>query len=81
MKTIAILAGDGIGPEITAQAVAVLKALEPAGVKLALQEAAVGGAAYDAAGDPLPDATFALARESDAILFGSVGGPQYDALP
>ncbi|MGB8436115.1 MAG: 3-isopropylmalate dehydrogenase [Burkholderiales bacterium] len=81
MKKIAILPGDGIGPEITAQAVAVLKALEPGGVKLAMEEAPVGGAAYDAAGDPLPDATLKLAKAVDAILFGSVGGPQYDTLP
>lgn len=81
MKKIAILSGDGIGPEITAQAVAVLNALERTGVKLAMQEAPVGGAAYDAAGDPLPASTLALAGEADAILFGSVGGPQYDALP
>ena len=81
MKKIAILPGDGIGPEITAQAVAVLRALEPSGVKLAMEEAPVGGAAYDAAGDPLPDATLKLAKAADAILFGSVGGPQYDALP
>ncbi len=81
MKKIAILPGDGIGPEITAQAVAVLRALEPGGVKLAMEEAPVGGAAYDATGDPLPDATLKLAKAADAILFGSVGGPKYDALP
>ncbi len=81
MKKIAILPGDGIGPEITAQAVAVLKALGRGGVTLAMEEAPVGGAAFDAAGDPLPDATLRLAKEADAILFGSVGGPQYDSLP
>jgi 3-isopropylmalate dehydrogenase len=81
LKKIAILPGDGIGPEITAQAVAVLKALVPSGVKLAMEEAPVGGAAYDATGDPLPDATLQLAKAADAILFGSVGGPQYDTLP
>jgi len=81
VKKIAILPGDGIGPEITAQAVAVLRALEAGGVKLAMEEAPVGGAAYDATGDPLPDATLKLAKAADAILFGSVGGPKYDALP
>jgi len=81
VKKIAILAGDGIGPEITAQAVNVLRALERDGLKLAMHEAPVGGAAYDATGDPLPDTTLTLAKEADAILFGSVGGPQYDALP
>ena len=78
---IAVLPGDGIGPEIIAQALKVLRALEKRGLKLEAEQAAVGGCAYDAAGDPLPAATLKLAREADAILFGSVGGPQYDALP
>jgi 3-isopropylmalate dehydrogenase len=78
---IAILPGDGIGPEIMAQAVRVLDALKADGLKLETQEAPVGGAGHDAAGDPLPPATLALARESDAILFGAVGGPKYDTLP
>jgi len=76
---IAVLPGDGIGPEIVAQAVKVLKALARKGLEL--EEALVGGAGYDAAGDPLPAPTLALARTADAILFGSVGGPQYDQLP
>jgi 3-isopropylmalate dehydrogenase len=75
---IAVLPGDGIGPEITAQAVRVLKAV---GLPVELAEAPVGGAGYDAAGDPLPAATLALCEASDAILFGAVGGPKYDALP
>jgi 3-isopropylmalate dehydrogenase len=75
---IAVLPGDGIGPEIVAQAVDVLRAL---GLDLTLETTPVGGAAYDAAGDPLPPATLELARESDAILFGAVGGWQYDKLP
>lgn len=78
---IAVLPGDGIGPEIVAQAVKVLRALGGAGAQLELSEAPVGGAGYDAAGDPLPDATLALARAADAVLFGSVGGWQYDQLP
>jgi 3-isopropylmalate dehydrogenase len=78
---IAVLPGDGIGPEIIAQALKVLRALAGNGLKLELEQAPVGGAAYDAAGDPLPEATLKLARAADAILFGSVGGPQYDALP
>jgi len=81
MKRIAILPGDGIGPEIVAQAVKVLRALGRHGPALELAEAPVGGAAYDAAGDPLPQATLELAQAADAILFGAVGGPQYDALP
>jgi 3-isopropylmalate dehydrogenase len=75
---IAVLAGDGIGPEITAQAVRVLQAL---GLDIGIEHAPVGGAGYDQAGDPLPAATLALCERSDAILFGAVGGPRYDALP
>ena len=75
---IAVLPGDGIGREITAQAVRVLRRLE---LPLELEQAPVGGAGYEAAGDPLPEATLRLARAADAILFGAVGGPQYDALP
>jgi 3-isopropylmalate dehydrogenase len=75
---IAVLPGDGIGPEITAQAVRVLEAL---GLGLQIEQAPVGGAGYDASGDPLPPETLALCERSDAILFGAVGGPRYDALP
>ncbi len=78
---IAVLPGDGIGPEIVAQAVKVLKVLSSDGLSIELEEAAIGGAGYDAAGDPLPDATLALAKASDAVLLGAVGGIQYDALP
>ena len=78
---IAVLPGDGIGPEIVAQAVKVLKALSRDGLNIELEEAAIGGAGYDSAGDPLPDATLALAKASDAVLLGAVGGIQYDALP
>jgi 3-isopropylmalate dehydrogenase len=77
---IAVLPGDGIGTEIVAQAVKVLRALAKDGLKLEIEQAAVGGAAYDAAGDPLPEATLKLAREADAIVFGAVGGWQYDTL-
>ena len=78
---IAVLPGDGIGPEITAQAVRVLEALAADGLALEMASAPVGGAGFDAAGDPLPAETLALCEASDAILFGSVGGPAYDALP
>jgi 3-isopropylmalate dehydrogenase len=77
---IAVLPGDGIGPEIVAQAVKVLDALKSDGAKIEMETAPIGGAGYDAAGDPLPDATLALAREADAVLLGAVGGPQYDTL-
>ena len=78
---IAVLAGDGIGTEIVAQAVKVLHRLGEDGLRLELEPAPVGGAGYDAAGDPLPEATLALARQADAILFGAIGGPRYDTLP
>ena len=74
---IAILAGDGIGPEVTAQARRVLEAL---GRDLAFEEAPVGGAAYRSHGHPLPPETLDLARRADAILFGAVGDPAFDAL-
>ena len=78
---IAILAGDGIGPEIVAQAVKALTALVGDGLKLELEEAPFGGAGVDAHGDPLPEPTLRLARAADAVLCGAVGGPKYDALP
>ena len=81
-KKIAILPGDGIGPEIVAEAVKVINYLKAEGVlDVELEEAPVGGAGYDAAGDPLPDETLKLCKESDAILLGAVGGPQYESLP
>jgi 3-isopropylmalate dehydrogenase len=78
---IAVLAGDGIGPEIVAQAIRVLKALARDGLALEIEEAAFGGAGVDAHGDPLPESTLKLARAADAVLCGAVGGPKYDALP
>jgi 3-isopropylmalate dehydrogenase len=74
---IAVLPGDGIGKEIVAQTLRVLERLE---LKFEFEEAPVGGAGYEAAGHPLPEKTLALARQADAILFGSVGDPRYDAL-
>ena len=74
---IAVLPGDGIGPEIVAEAVKVLNALGP---QFDLETAPVGGAAYDIAGHPLPPATLELAKKADAILFGAVGDWKYDAL-
>jgi 3-isopropylmalate dehydrogenase len=74
---IAVLPGDGIGPEIVAEAVKVLKALGPA---FQLEEAPVGGAAYELSGHPLPPATLELAKSADAILFGAVGDWKYDTL-
>ena len=78
---IAVLPGDGIGQEIVPAAVKVLRALSRFGFEAELVEAPVGGAGVEAADDPLPPATLALAREADAILFGAVGAPQYHSLP
>ncbi|NML06129.1 3-isopropylmalate dehydrogenase [Sphingomonas sp. G-3-2-10] len=77
MPLIAVLGGDGIGPEVTAQARRVLEIVVPG---LDYEEAPVGGAGYDAAGHPLPEATLALAKRADAILFGAIGDPRYEKL-
>ena len=78
MKKIAVLAGDGIGPEIMAQALKVLTALK---LPLEFEEALVGGVAYAAFGHPLPAEVVELAKKSDAVLFGAVGDFKYDSLP
>ncbi len=78
---IAVLAGDGIGPEITAQAVRVLEVLARDGLDVQTESALVGGAAVDAKGDPLPEETLRVCESARAILFGAVGGPAYDSLP
>ena len=78
---IALLPGDGIGPEIVAEAVKVLEWLRRDGLSIETEAAPIGGAGYDAAGKPLPDATLELARAADAVVLGAVGGPQYDRLP
>ena len=74
---ICVLPGDGIGPEITAQAVRVLKALD---LKFEMEEALLGGCAVDATGSPFPEATQKLALAADAVLLGAVGGPKWDVL-
>ncbi len=74
---IAVLPGDGIGTEIMAEAIKVLRALE---LPLEMEQAAVGGAAYEAHGHPLPEATLNLAKQADAVLFGAVGDWKYDKL-
>ncbi|MFO1321646.1 MAG: 3-isopropylmalate dehydrogenase [Burkholderiales bacterium] len=78
---IAVLPGDGIGPEIVRQAVKVLERLRADGLAMEFDTAPIGGAGYDASGDPLPPQTLDLARRSDAVLLGAVGGPKYDTLP
>jgi 3-isopropylmalate dehydrogenase len=79
---IAVLSGDGIGPEVTAEAVRVLRAVATgSGARFEFEAALCGGCAIDATGQPLPDASLALCQKSHAILFGSVGGPRWDSLP
>jgi 3-isopropylmalate dehydrogenase len=80
-KKIAVLPGDGIGPEVVAEAVKVLDRLKrDFGLKIEMESAPVGGAAYDAHKHPLPESTLGLAKRADAVLLGAVGGPKYDEL-
>lgn len=78
---LAVLPGDGIGPEIVAQAVKVLDRLKADGLKIEMEYAPIGGAGYEAAGDPLPEATLRLSQDADAVLLGAVGDWKYDSLP
>ena len=78
---IAVMAGDGVGPEVTREAARVMKTAASDGAGIELVDAAVGGAGVAAAGDPLPAETLALALEADAILFGAAGVPGDEALP
>ena len=79
-KRVLVLPGDGIGPEIVAEAVKVLDKLAGEGLDIELDEGLVGGAAYDVTGTPLPDTTLEMAREADAVLLGAVGGPKWEPL-
>jgi 3-isopropylmalate dehydrogenase len=82
MSKIAVLPGDGIGPEIIAQAIRVLEAVgKRFGRHYEFTWGLVGGAAFDATGVPLPEETLELCLNSDAILFGAVGSPKWDDLP
>ena len=76
-RKIAVLPGDGIGPEVTREAVKVLEATNGG---YEFEHALIGGCAYDAKGVPLPDETLSLCRDADAVLMGAVGGPKYDAI-
>ncbi|MEX0291199.1 MAG: 3-isopropylmalate dehydrogenase [Flavobacteriaceae bacterium] len=79
---VALLAGDGVGPEVTAQAVKCLQAVEETfGHQLEFSQAIVGAAAIDKTGDPLPETTLDLCKTSDAVLFGAIGDPKYDNDP
>ena len=79
-KKIAILPGDGIGQEIVAEAVKVIEALKSHGLDVEMEQGLVGGSAYDETGSPLPPETLKLAKESDAILLGAVGGYKWESL-
>lgn len=79
-KQIAVLQGDGIGPEIIGQAVKVLDKLIEQGLDARYEYGLLGGSAYEAHGSPYPEATQTLCRKADAVLLGAVGGPQYDSL-
>ena len=85
MKTflkIAILSGDGIGPEIMAEAVKTLRKVEKIyGIQMELIQADVGGIAIDKHGSALPERTLTVCHDADAILFGAVGGPKWESLP
>ena len=79
---IVVLAGDGVGPEVTSAAVRVLEQVSTQlGLKLDFEDALIGGAAYDAVGSPLPDATVAACKASKGILLGAVGGPKWADIP
>ncbi|WP_196801688.1 3-isopropylmalate dehydrogenase [Thioalkalivibrio sp. AKL7] len=81
MSRILVLPGDGIGPEIVAEALKVLERVGEIGsLDLEIEQGLIGGAAHDAAGHPYPEATREAARRADAILLGAVGGPQYESL-
>jgi 3-isopropylmalate dehydrogenase len=81
-KKIVVLAGDGVGPEVTAEAVRVLKAASSRfSLALEFEDALIGGAAYDATGSPLPDATVHACRSAAGILLGAVGGPKWADIP
>ena len=81
-KHLVVLPGDGIGPEVVAQTLKVLRAVETKfGVSFTFEEALMGGAAIDATGSPLPEATVTACKKADAVLLGAVGGPKWDNLP
>jgi 3-isopropylmalate dehydrogenase len=82
MERVLVLPGDGIGPEVTAEAVRVLEQVAPRhGLELSLEEGLLGGASIDAHGTPLTDAVLASARRARAVLLGAVGGPAWDDMP
>nr|MDA8122799.1 isocitrate/isopropylmalate family dehydrogenase [Deltaproteobacteria bacterium] len=82
-KKICVFPGDGIGPEVVREGLSVLRIIEQAAGKrlFETEEEQLGGCAYDAHGTPMPDRALALAKASDAVLLGAVGGPKWDPLP
>jgi 3-isopropylmalate dehydrogenase len=79
-KKIVVLPGDGIGPEIVAEAVKILEAFREEGLDITLEYGLIGGAAYDETGTPLPDETLQMSKQADAILLGAVGGYKWESL-
>lgn len=79
-KKIVVLPGDGIGPEIVAEAVKILEAFRQEGLDVSLEYGLIGGAAYDETGTPLPDETLQMSKQADAILLGAVGGYKWESL-
>ena len=78
---IAVFPGDGIGPEVVTEAIKVLKVIESKlDLKINLNEAPVGGAGYEATGEPLPDASLEIAKKADGVLLGAVGGPKWETI-
>ena len=77
MKKVIALAGDGIGPEITEQAIKVIKKIDSS---IVIESQLIGGAAYDQYQNPLPENTLAACKNADAVLLGAVGGPKWDNL-
>ncbi len=81
-RSVVVLPGDGIGPEVTAEAIQILKSVdEQLNLKLEFSEGLIGGAALDATGEPLPASTVDLCKKADAILLGAVGGSKWEHLP
>jgi len=81
-KNIAVLAGDGVGPEVIAEAIKVLQAIEKKyNHSFSFEQALMGAAAIDATGNPLPEETIKTCTSNDAILFGAIGDPKYDNNP
>jgi len=77
-KTVCVFAGDGVGPEVTAEAIKILNVVEKAtGLTIDFQHKLMGGCAIDATGNPLPDDSLACAKAADAVLMGAVGGPKW----